>query len=189
MKTTNTSADLSKRQPLIPIKPWISNETVMKETPSQDLVARKVVRKRIYELQATLDSATEAHIIEQEMGTLTHRFTSGMYARELFIPAGTVMVSHLHKFPRLCIISKGDVTFTTEYETRRVKAPYTAVFPPGSKVALFTHADTVWTAIVRTDETDIEKIKSQILAKDHDEYDAFCLKNNLGLGEESCLLA
>lgn len=174
------------RPPLIPLKKYVSNDIVLRETKPQDLIARKKVRARIYELQEKLEKATSTanSLIPKEMGTLTHRFARGMYARELFIPAGTIMVSHLHKFLRHCIISKGDVTFTTEYETRRVRAPYADVFLPGSKVALFTHTDTVWTAIIRTDSTSVKDIEAEILAKDHEEYDTFCKEINLGLGEE-----
>ena len=184
MKSDNSLKAREGRPPLIPLAKYTSNDIVVNEVESSNLPVRKIIRERIYELQETLEATVESKLMPKEMGILKHYFIPGVYARELFIPAGTVMVSHLHKFPRLCIISKGDVTFTTEYGTQRVRAPYTAEFKPGSKVALFTHADTVWTAITRTDLTSVKDIEEEILAKDHDEYDTFCKENNLGLGEE-----
>lgn len=160
------------------------NDLIINETKPHEMQKRLKTRSRIYDLERSLHESIDAGEMPREDGNLTHYFTKGIYARELFIPAGTVMTSKLHKLPRLCIISQGDVTFITEYGMQRVQAPYTAVFKPGSKVALFTHADTVWTAIHGTDETDLDKLEENLIAKDHDEYDAYCKQLNIEIGGE-----
>lgn len=168
---------------LIPLIGEADNRLVINGIEAKDLVQRKIVRARIYELEKSLHEANDTGKTREEMGNLTNHFTKGIYARELFIPKGTVMTSKLHKLPRLCIISQGEVSFTTEFGSQRVKAPYTAVFPPGSKVALFTHEDTVWTAIHGTDETDMEKLEMNLIAKDHGEFETF--QNKLKLIQET----
>ena len=149
---------------------YISNDSVRNVVAEDDEKARLVIRKKICRFEKQIHSIVDNGEADKEDGNLKHYFTKGIYARELTIPAGTVMTSKLHKLPRLCIISQGDITFTSEFGTKRIRAPYTAVFPPGSKVALFTHTETVWTAIHGTDETDLEMLEDNLIAKDHDEY-------------------
>jgi len=151
----------------------VDNNFVANAAKETDLVQREAVRAQIHKLEEALHKSNDGGDTQEEMGALTNYFTKGIYARELFIPKGTVMTSKLHKLPRLCIISQGEVSFTTEFGSQRIKAPYTAVFPPGSKVALFTHEDTVWTAIHGTEETDLEVLEMNLIAKDHGEFESF----------------
>jgi len=172
---------------LIPAIHTEVNSGLIDPVAPHELAKRKVTRERIYALQDSLEELIDTKQVEKEMGTLKHYFIPGVYARELFIPAGTVMVSKLHKFPRLCMILQGEVSFTTEYGSQRVKAPYTAEFIPGSKVALYTHTDVIWTAIFGTDETDVNTIEDFLTVKDHIEYDEYCKSLGLNEGEELCL--
>jgi len=173
-----------KDKHLIPVNDWVSNDHTINKTESYDLKARKATRHRINALAETLNGAVKDGAMAPRSGNLTHYHTHGIYARELFIPAGTVMVSKLHKLPRLCIILSGDVSFTTEYGSRRVVGPHTEVFPSGSRVALFTHEDTVWTAIHGTHETDLEILEENLIAKDHVEYNDYCKMLGLSEGAE-----
>lgn len=156
---------------------YSSNDLIRNAVEEEDEATRSIIRKKIYAFEKQIHSVIDNGEAEQEDGNVKHYFTKGIYAREITIPAETVMTSKLHKLPRLCIISKGDVSFTTEMGTKRIRAPYTAVFPPGSKVALFTHTETVWTAIHGTDEINLESLEDNLIAKDHEEY--FDFKNSL----------
>ena len=184
-----TSKATDKRSPLIPLHLWESNEVVYNPVDAEDLPARKVTRARIYELEDALAASVGAGNLREERGALKHHFLPGVYARELAIPAETIIVSKLHKLPRLCVISKGEVSFTTEFGTKRVIAPYSEVFPAGSKVALFTHTDVVWTTIHATDglksESDLDELEGLLIAENHEEYDTYYLNKELTSGEES----
>ena len=46
-----------------------------------------------------------------------HYFAKGLYARELFMPKGSVVTGKIHLQEHLCIISYGDVTVTTDNGT------------------------------------------------------------------------
>lgn len=100
---------------------------------------------------------------------LTHNFSDGVYARELFIPKGALIVGKIHKKKNMNIISKGEVTFLSVDGAFRVKAPYTFVASPGVKRIIYAHEDTVWTTIHGTHETDLEKIEEEFIAKDYSE--------------------
>jgi len=161
-----------------------NNELVFNAVDPTDLVARKVVREKIESFADQITGAINSEVVVKEEGVLTHYHTKGIYAREMFIPRGTVMVSKLHKLPRFCIISSGDVSIVSEYGCQRVQGHYAAVFKPGTRVALFTHTDTIWTAIHGTDETDLDALESTLIAEDHEAYEAFCELFELKLGGE-----
>jgi hypothetical protein len=99
---------------------------------------------------------------EQEM-PVTHTFTPGMYIRQIFIPARTILTSRIHLTEHPFVISKGDISvWTAATGTQRFKAPYSGVTKPGTRRLLFAHDDTIWTTFHATDETDVEKITNAI---------------------------
>lgn len=110
----------------------------------------------------------------------------GVYARQIFIPKGTVLTGKIHKYEQINIISKGDISVLTEDGIKRVQAPFTIVSPAGTKRIAYTHEDTVWTTIHATEETDLEKIEAHYIAQSDAEYLEFCETLRLE-GEKKCL--
>ncbi len=108
-------------------------------------------------------------------------FSDGLYAREITIPAGVVLVGEIHKFKQLNILSFGEMSVLTENGIKRVKAPFTVVSPPGTKRIAYTHTECVWTTIHATDETDVDAIKSKFIAKDEQDWLEFCKTEELQL--------
>ncbi len=95
---------------------------------------------------------------------VTHRFTPGLYIREISIPAGTLLTSALHWTEHPFVISKGRIEVVSETEGRVVyEAPHTGITKPGTRRALYALTDTIWTTFHATDETDVEKICATIL--------------------------
>ncbi|HDR9052679.1 TPA: hypothetical protein QDB02_000361 [Burkholderia vietnamiensis] len=91
-----------------------------------------------------------------------HHFAPGLYARQMFIPAGTVLTGAVHKTEHLCIVS-GDIDVTTDDGVRRITAQQLVIkSAPGAKRAGFTHADTFWTTVHATDETDLDKLVAEL---------------------------
>lgn len=126
-------------------------------------------RAKVLELEAAM--LRECEPIEMPV---KHYFSQGVYARELFIPKGTVLTGKIHKHAQLNIMSKGDLSVLTEDGIKRVKAPFAVVSPPGTKRVAYAHEDTVWTTIHGTDETDLEKIEAHFIAQNEQEYLDFC---------------
>ena len=106
-----------------------------------------------------------------------HYFSEGVYAREIFIPKGTLLTGQVHKYLNLNIMSQGDMTILTETGPVRVTAPYTVVSPPGTKRLAYTHEDTVWTTIHGTYETDIDEIEKHFITATYEEYMKFVEDN------------
>lgn len=102
---------------------------------------------------------------------VTHHFAPGVYAREMFLPANHTIVGKIHKHAHLNIISQGVVVVSTEEGSKELVAPCTFTSYAGTKRAVFVKEDAIWTTIHVTDETDLEKIEDEIIAKDFNELD------------------
>ena len=94
---------------------------------------------------------------------VTDHFADGLYARELFIPAGVCLVGALHKTNHIFTVSQGECYAVTHEGKEHMIAPYTGQTRPGMKRVIYAVTDTVWTTYHPTDETDPEKIAEQIL--------------------------
>jgi hypothetical protein len=99
-----------------------------------------------------------------------HHFSQGVYARELFIPKGTLLTGQIHKYEQLNIMSKGELSVLINGEWKRCRAPFHVVSPPGTKRIAYAHEDTVWTTIHGTEERDLVKIEAHYIAKSEEEY-------------------
>jgi len=89
---------------------------------------------------------------------VVHHFAPGLYAREMTIPAGTILTGAVHKTEHLSIISAGRIAFTTDEGVKEVSAPYTFVSKPGAKRAGVAIETTVWTTLHVTTETDLDQL-------------------------------
>jgi hypothetical protein len=96
---------------------------------------------------------------------VVHRFTPGIYIREITIPAGTLLTSMEHLTTHPFVISKGRIWVSSENEGSVVyEAPHTGITIPGTRRALYAETETVWTTFHATDLTDVEEIGKAILA-------------------------
>jgi hypothetical protein len=96
---------------------------------------------------------------------VVHRFTPGLYIREIHIPAGTLLTSMEHRLEHPFVISKGKVEVYSETEGAVIyQAPHTGITKPGTRRGILAIEDTVWTTFHVTEETDVEKIGEAILA-------------------------
>lgn len=121
-------------------------------------------------------SREEILALENEMRKLppleiktTHHFSKGIYAREIFIPKGTLLTGKIHKTEHLNIISQGDISVYTEDGPKRIKAPCTIVCKPGTKRVGYAHEDTIWTTVHGTQETDLGKLEEELIAENFEQ--------------------
>jgi len=139
-----------------------------------------VALEKLDQLEKVL--SIEAWMKEQPQLNLkvVNYFSHGVYARELHIPAGTLLTGEIHKLENFNILSKGDISVLTDDGMKRVEAPFSIVSPPGTKRIAFAHTDCIWTTIHGTFETDIDKIKHYFIAADEQEWLNYC-------GQQLCL--
>lgn len=94
----------------------------------------------------------------------THYFTDGIYAREIFIPKGTLLTGKIHKTEHLNVVSKGRIVVMTDEGMKEVSAPHTMIASPGTKRIGYALEDTVWTTFHGTNEKNLEKLEEQLIA-------------------------
>lgn len=110
---------------------------------------------------------------EQYDFPIKHYFAPGLYSREIFMPAGSVVVGKIHKHSHMNVISQGKVKVSTEFGSEEFTAPHSFVSLPGTKRAVYVLEDCIWTTFHPTEETDLEKIEDHVIAKSFEEYDSF----------------
>lgn len=89
---------------------------------------------------------------------LEHTFTPGLYVREIFMPAGSLVISRIHLFEHPYMITKGSVSVYDGEDIVFIEAPFRGITKAGTKRILYVHTDTTWTTFHVTDKTTFEEI-------------------------------
>lgn len=112
---------------------------------------------------------------------LTHHFSDGIYARELFIPRGTVLTGKIHRFAHLNIIPTGEILVMTEHGVKHIEGPCTLQSYPGIKRAGFALKDTIWITIHHNpdNERDLDALEERFTAPSFEEIDVTSVKEDL----------
>lgn len=105
---------------------------------------------------------------------VTEYFSEGVYGREIFIPAGTVITGKIHKFRSLNVLISGEIAVLTNEGMKIVSPPFVEVAAPGTKRIAYAITDTRWLTVHGTHETDTAKIEAEFIAQDEQEFLAFC---------------
>lgn len=126
---------------------------------------------------ARLSDRQKVELLETEMRKheqidipIRHFFSPGVYAREITIPAGTLLTGRVHKYAQLNILSGGRISVLTDDGMKDVEAPFTVVSPPGTKRIAYAHTECTWTTILATEETDPEKIEAAFTVATEQEF-------------------
>jgi len=101
-------------------------------------------------------------LIEFDLGVV-HHFSSGLYAKQMLLPAKHFAVSHAHTYDHFSILAKGDVTVEVEGVRTEYKAPACINISAGQHHTITAHEDSVWFCIHATDETDVSKIDNVLI--------------------------
>jgi hypothetical protein len=132
-------------------------------------IIKRVNDDRIDELEAVILSLPQIDC------PLVHRFTKGMYIREIFMEAGSLITSKIHNTNHPFVISKGVVNVSIDNgDWIELAAPHTGITLQGTRRVLYIVSDCVWTTFhpldfISGEENDLtEEEKSEIVAKIED---------------------
>lgn len=107
--------------------------------------------------------------ISDDILPLTHTFSEGIYAREIFMPAGTIVVGHVHNTTHLNIVSTGKALLYLGNDIVELKAPFTFESLAGMRKILYIVEDMFWTTIHKTDVKDIDELENTLVDKSQSE--------------------
>ena len=119
-------------------------------------------------IESTLDDCTLTHYFTPK----DDKYGCHAYAREMFIPKGTIIVGKIHRHQHLNFISKGKVIVFTEFGQKHLEAPCTFVSEVGLKRAVYAEEDTLWTTVHLTEfgaEEELDKIEEEVIAPSYNE--------------------
>ena len=123
------------------------------------------LRERILALERDLFGLPTAQRLGPEDFVTRHHFAPGSYAREIELPAGSLVVGKIHIHAHVNVLSKGRALVATPDGVEELCAPLTFVSKPGTKRAVFAIEDVVWTTIHCVgDERDLAKIEALLIA-------------------------
>ena len=102
---------------------------------------------------------------------IQHYQIKGVYARSMFIPAGTMLTGKIHNFENIAILAQGTIRITNGTDSYILHAPHIMVDPPGVKRLGYAETDVTFITIHRTDTTDIEKLEPELTSSTFEEYE------------------
>jgi hypothetical protein len=94
---------------------------------------------------------------------LTHKFTDGMYIRQIDMPAGAVLTSMIHNTNHPFCVIKGKCKVYDGDEVIEIEAPYNGITPANTRRLILIEEDTVWITYHATELTDVDEIEKQII--------------------------
>lgn len=130
--------------------------------------ASPVTRERIFDLQAALAEMPQVEC------PVRHFFAGGLYAREMFIPAGTCAVGKIHRHDQMTMVL-GDVTIVTPGgDPQRIDSCEPFVSPAGIKRAAYAHVDSFITSFHANpyDLRDIDALEASLTAPSFEALEA-----------------
>jgi hypothetical protein len=134
--------------------------------PGASLVVREqALRDRVDELQAWMLTQPQSETPVRNV------FSGGVYARELFIPKGTLLIGKVHLTEHLNIFLKGDLTFLTVDGAQRIVAPTMFSAPAGTKKRAYANEDSIWINVHPAIHEDPEMIVTALTIDTYAEYD------------------
>jgi len=94
-----------------------------------------------------------------------HHFAPGVYLREIFMPAGTIVIGKIHRTEHFNIVVSGLCSIVHEDGRHEyLRGPMTFVSKAGVQKLLFIHEDTIWKTVHPTNETNLDLLDNLLIA-------------------------
>ena len=135
------------------------------------------LHKAITGVEGCVEHHTEAM---QAVCPVTHHLENGLYTREIFMPAGQLVISFIHKQNHPSFFMEGDMSLLMDTgEVKRVKAPMTVHTEVGTQRVAYIHEDTRWVCVYRTDAETVEEAEKEVYTMDFRELPESVIQKKL----------
>ena len=118
------------------------------------------MRGRVEALQAAISE------MPQYEPETKHTFYGGMYCREVWRPAGAIVVGKIHKKEHFYLIVSGTVAITTDEGVKSVTGPYLICSKPGTKRAVYAETDALCMTFHVVSAATIEEAEIELVEDD-----------------------
>ena len=103
---------------------------------------------------------------------IDENYGCGSYARQMFIPKGTLIIGKIHRHQHLNFIMQGKVSVSTEFGPKYFEAPCIFVSEVGLKRAVIAEEDTIWVTVHLTKhlgEENLDKMEEEVISPSYKE--------------------
>ena len=112
---------------------------------------------------------------DTEICPLKHTIIGNMYVREIFVPAGCLIVGKIHKTDHPIFLMSGRIRILDEFKGESIlEAPMTICSMSGSKRVGFAITDTVWVEVLPNPNgytKFCDELENELIAKDYSELE------------------
>lgn len=139
-------------------------------------LAEHTVREKIVAFEEIVGKQEGAFFGDTPNCPLTHKFADGLYVREMFIPAGTIIVGKIHKHTHPLFLMSGTAEIVSETDgNQKLTGPLSIISPSGTKRAIHAITDVVLINVHHnpTNTQDLEEIERSVIAESYEEYDRY----------------
>ena len=137
------------------------------------------MRDAIFRLEGELAKLPQVEI------EYIHRFTPGLYTREMRVPAGVMCTGAIHKTEHISIFLEGRMIVPDENGgSKEIVAPIVETAQPGIKRVGVALEDVRWLTVHPTDLTDVDEILDVIVTNDPEEAQQLIDGGMIGLEAE-----
>jgi hypothetical protein len=140
-------------------------------TFGKGLLPEVPLRQRVENLQCEISK------LPQYEPKTTHTFHAGMYCREVWRPAGVLVVGKVHKKEHFYLIVSGTVAITTDDGVQLVTGPHLLCSTPGTKRAVYAETDALCMTFHVVDAKTIEDAEAELV--ETDENDMYTIGNTI----------
>lgn len=120
------------------------------------------------QIRNVMDECTLAH----HFAPIDPAYGCCTYARQIFLPKGSLVIGKIHKHQHLNFIMQGKVSVATEFGKKYFTAPCIFVSEVGLKRAVYAEEDSIWVTVHLTKhsgEENLDKIEDEVIARTYDE--------------------
>ena len=145
----------------------MQNNELMSAVSNPDILKRKAAVE-------ALEQAMLKHENRIELNEIRHFWSGDVYCRELFMPAGALVVGRIHKFDHMEIMVSGKVSLSTNDGAVQELSGYN-IFEAqaGKKRVLYMHEDTIWLTCHSSPKYDAEFMMSYLCCETFEDFVQF----------------
>lgn len=130
-------------------------------------------RSKILDLEDEIKSMPQIDL------PVRHLFSGGIYAREIFMPKGTVLTGRMYLVDHIDFMVCGDMTVTTDNESKRLSGYNILPSSAGKKRAGYVHEDTLWITFCSVEEETEEYFLTHVAIEDSEKFEQSLLERRI----------
>ena len=126
-----------------------------------------------FEVKPEFDLRQKVEVLQTEISKrpqyeppTEHIFHGGMYCRQVWRPAGCLIVGKVHKKEHFYMIVSGTVSITTDDGVQTITGPVLLCSKPGTKRAVYAETDALCMTIHRVESGTVDAAESELVEID-----------------------